>query len=307
LWSLVGAAIVGYVPGAVVYRLPILDRARRGALWAEERAFWHVLISVAWSLLVVFASAALGVYRYERLLAINLVVSLGLVAAARGRLSWHGKATKVTIAAIVPIAIVALGIWRFGPGSEYVFGGKDPGIYVNEGVAIARTGALFRHDATVSAVPAAARELFFPNESDPDFYGHRFMGVYINDPATGEIITQFPQLFPASVAVAYGLAGIVGAVKTVAVWAVLGLLAVYFFWRAADRTAGVVLRRAAARLESRRGLVRPLPRCGNADADAGLRRPARTRARTPGRGSISGLGRPVCCWGFSSFSDSTAS
>jgi len=228
VWSLIGAALVGYAPGAVIYRLPFLDRAKRGALWAEERAFWHVLISVGWSLLFVLVTAALGVYRYERLLVTNLVLSLGLITLARGRLGWHGKATKITIAAIVPIAILALGVWRFGPGSEYILGGKDPGVYVNEGIAIARTGALFRDDATVRAVPPAARDLFFPNEGDADFYGHRFMGVYINDPASGAVIAQFPQLFPASVAIGYDLAGIGGAVKTVTVWAVLGLLAVYF-------------------------------------------------------------------------------
>lgn len=229
VWSLIGAALIGYVPGALVYRLPILDRPKRGALWAEERAFWHVLISIAWSLLFVLVTAAFGVYRYEWLLATNLVVSLAAVAATRGRLGWQGKATKVTIAATVPIAILALGAWRFGPGSEYILGGKDPGVYVNEGIAIARTGALFRQDATVRAVPAAARDLFFPNEGNDDYYGHRFMGVYINDPASGAVITQFPHLFPASIAVGYRLGGIAGAVRTTTVWALLGLLAVYFF------------------------------------------------------------------------------
>lgn len=229
VWSLVGAALIGYVPGALFYRLPILNRARRGALWAEERAFWHVLISVAWSLLFVLATAALGIYQYKWLLLTNASLSLAFVAVGRGRLGWHGKATKVTIAAIVPVAILLLGIWRFYPGSEYILGGKDPGVYVNEGFAIARTGTLFRQDATVAAVPASARDLFFPAEGNEDFYGHRFMGVYINDPATGALITQFPQLFPASVAVGSELAGRVGGAKTVVAWAVLGLIAVYFF------------------------------------------------------------------------------
>jgi hypothetical protein len=147
----------------------------------------------------------------------------------RGQLWWRGKATKITIAAIVPVAILLLGLWRFGPGSEYIIGGKDPGVYVNEGFAIARTGALFRQDATVAAVPPAARDLFFPAEGNEDYYGHRFMGVYINDPATGALITQFPQLFPASVAIGSELAGTVGGARTVVVWALLGLLAVYFF------------------------------------------------------------------------------
>src|SRR6185436_13464813 len=164
VWTLIGAALVGYVPGALIYRLPILDHARRGTLWAEERAFWHVLISVAWSLLFVLATAALGVYHYKSLLLTNAALSLAIVVITRGQLWWRGKATKITIAAIVPVAILLLGLWRFGPGSEYIIGGKDPGVYVNEGFAIARTGALFRQDATVAAVPPAARDLFFPAE-----------------------------------------------------------------------------------------------------------------------------------------------
>src|ERR1700752_100454 len=111
-WSIAGAVIVGYAPGAVLFRLPIANRSKRGALAAEERAFWHVLISLAWSLLVILAMAAAGVYRYDRLLLVNVVVSLALAAAGRGQLLWRGTAAKVTIAALVPIALLAVGIWR---------------------------------------------------------------------------------------------------------------------------------------------------------------------------------------------------
>ena len=48
LMSVAGGLIVGYLPGALLYRLPMGDRAKRGALAAEERAFWHVVISVVW-------------------------------------------------------------------------------------------------------------------------------------------------------------------------------------------------------------------------------------------------------------------
>ena len=34
------------------------------------------------------------------------------------------------------------GTWRFFPPSEYIIGGKDPGVYLNEGVQIAQRGAL---------------------------------------------------------------------------------------------------------------------------------------------------------------------
>jgi hypothetical protein len=50
---------------------------------------------------------------------------------------------------------------------------------------------------------------------------------------------QFPHLFPASVAIGYGLDGLTGARRAVGVWAVLGLLAVYFAGaQLAGRAAG---------------------------------------------------------------------
>ncbi len=229
LIGLAGAVVIGYLPGALVYRLPVLSRQRRAALAGEERAFWHVIISLAWSLAFVLGTAAAGVYRYDYLIVGNLVISAAALAAGRDRLVYRGSAAKVTIAALVPLVILSLGIWRFYPGSEYIVGGKDPGVYINEGIAIDRTGALFRHDAVVAAVPAADRDLFFPSHGVDEYYGTRFMGVYLNDPATGAVVAQFPHLLSASVAIAYHLAGTMGAVRISGLWGVLGLLAVYFF------------------------------------------------------------------------------
>ena len=55
------------------------------------------------------------------------------------------------------------------------------------------------------------------------------MGVFLNDPVTGEVIPGFPHLLPASIALGYGAGGLYGATSTTVFWAVLGLLAVYFF------------------------------------------------------------------------------
>ena len=183
LFSIVGSLVVGYLPGAVLFRLPIADRQKRTALADEARVFWQVLISLSWSVSLVLILAAAGVYRYERLLAANVVAMLVMIAIARGRLLWHGTAAKVTIAALVPTIVLAVGIWRFFPASEYIIGGKDPGIYVNEGVAIDRTGRLFRHDPVIAQVPQAARDLFFPAHGSEQYHSLRFMGVFLNNPA----------------------------------------------------------------------------------------------------------------------------
>ncbi len=58
----VGAVLVGWLPGAMVFRLPRAERDRRAALPAEERAFWAIVLSLVWSLIVVLVLASLGDY-----------------------------------------------------------------------------------------------------------------------------------------------------------------------------------------------------------------------------------------------------
>ena len=43
-----------------------------------------------------------------------------------------------------------------------------------------------------------------------------------------QVVGQFPHLFPASIAIGYGVNGLSGARQTTGVWAILGVLAVYF-------------------------------------------------------------------------------
>ena len=45
--------LVAYLPGALIFRLPAAVRGRRAALSAEERLFWHVMLSIGCSLATV--------------------------------------------------------------------------------------------------------------------------------------------------------------------------------------------------------------------------------------------------------------
>jgi hypothetical protein len=127
-------------------------------------------------------------------------------------------------------ARMAVGVWRFFPSSEYIIGGRDPGAYINEGIQIAQRGTLTIHDPVMAAVPTDARDLFFPQNRNPsyDYDANRFMGFFAMDVRRGEVMGQFPHLYPASIAIGYGVYGLSGARMAVGVWAILGLLAVYF-------------------------------------------------------------------------------
>ncbi len=244
--SLPAAVLLAWLPGALFFRLPAGDRARRAALDAEERVFWHVVISLTWSLSVVLALAALEQYSFNRLLIINGVASAVMLLAGPRRLRLSHTAARLRWTAALPVLLIALSVWRFFPVSEYVIGGKDPGVLINEGIQIAQRGSLYIHDDTLAAVPPFALDLFYPSEHRRDYYSASFMGFFIHDPAQGLVMGQFPHLLPATIALGYGLDGLTGARHATAWWGILGVLAVYFlgarlFGRGPAFAAGALL------------------------------------------------------------------
>lgn len=246
LRTLAAALVVAYVPGALILRLPTRGQSTRAALSAEERIFWAVILSTVWSLVVVLALAGLGTYRFERLLLTNAFAAAITVVLARGQLLYSTGAARPTWHAVLPAAILAIGVTTFFPAAEYVMGGKDPGVYLNEGIQIAQRGRLVVADPIVREVPPLLRDLFFPSHQSPDYYGLRFMGFFVDDPEAGTVVGQFPHLFPASIAIGYGLDGLTGARNTIGVWALLGLMSTYFlaahlFGRAAGVVAALLL------------------------------------------------------------------
>lgn len=241
----VASLLVAWLPGALLLRMPGRSRAYRSALPADERLFWSVILSVVWSVCLVLLLGAFGRYAFERLLVINAGVAALVILGLRQRLRWTTPG-PFTWSAAVPVAIVALGWWLYFPAAEYVIGGKDPGTYLNEGVQIAQGGRIVVRDETVAAVPPPLRDLFFPSHQQPTYYGLRFMGFFIQDPAAGTVVGQFPHLYPASIAIGYGLDGLTGARNTIGAWAILAIIAVYFagaqlFGRVAAGAAAALL------------------------------------------------------------------
>jgi 4-amino-4-deoxy-L-arabinose transferase-like glycosyltransferase len=243
--------VVAWLPGAVIFRVPLLDRERRAALDPAERLFWSIILSLAISLSVVLVLASVHRYTFPRLLVANGIVSLAGIVVCRRRLRLE-PTLHFSSSVIVMIALTLFCAHRFTPPAEYVIGGKDPGVYVNEGIQIAQRGALVVQDPVISALPNFARELFIPQHVDgegsprTDYYSSRFMGFFVKDPDAGTVVGQFPHLLPASIAIGYGINGLSGALHTLSAWAVLGVLAVYFvaarlFGRLAAATAAMLL------------------------------------------------------------------
>jgi hypothetical protein len=225
--TILAFALVAWLPGALLFRLPVLDPRGRAALPAEERALWAVVLSSGLSVMLTLGLALVGWYSFERLLAIEAALVVALAIACRGRLRLGPEAPRPGIGALVPVAIVAGGLWLYGTPAEYVLGGKDPGGYVNEGVQIAQRGALVATDPVIASVPAEFRDLVLPSHNTPSYYGSRFMGFYVLDPEAGTILGQFPHFLPASIAIGYGLDGLTGVRRVTHFWTLLGLCSVY--------------------------------------------------------------------------------
>jgi hypothetical protein len=240
------AFAIGYLPGALLYRVPGKSQAFRASLPFEERAFWAVALSATWSLMAAFALALLGRYSLDRLLLVDGVVSIALLGAFRGRLRYAAQPRRPDAAALVPIVLIACGAFLYFPPSEYIIGGKDPGTYINEGVQIAQRGEILIHDPDVSSVPREFRDLFFPSHHQSTYYGLRFMGFFIQNPDDGQVVGQFQHVYPASIAIGYDLNGLSGARQTIGVWTIFGLVAVFLtgrrlFGAAAGAAAAVLL------------------------------------------------------------------
>jgi hypothetical protein len=237
--AIVSLVAIAYLPGAVILRLPVADRPRRAALPADERAFWAVIISCTVATLAVLVLAAFGAYTFRRLLAAEAALAALLAAAARGKLAYGPSARRPSWTVALPAALIALGFFVVFPSSEYVMGGKDPGVYMNQGIQIGQRGSLMIRDPMVAALPEGFRGMFLsgiPAEGGHEAHqGLRFMGFFVADAGRGEVMGQFPHAYPAWVAIAYGLDGLTGARRVVGAWAILGMLAVYF---AGARLAG---------------------------------------------------------------------
>ena len=220
--ALVELAIVGYLPGALAFRWPSAGRPARAALPAEERVFWAVLLSLTTSCMLALGLGALGVYSFSRLLYGLGAICAALIIGSRFNLRLGSRAARPGWTAFVPLALIAMGAWLFFPSAEWVLGGRDPGVYTNEGVRLAQRGSLNATDELVASLPPGAVGLVLPPAQEG--YRGRFMGFLVEDARTGTVIGQFPHFYPASLAIGYGLDGLTGVRHTTGVWGILCLL-----------------------------------------------------------------------------------
>jgi len=133
----------------------------------------------------------------------------------------------------VPVALVLLCVPLYFRPHEFILGGADAGVYVNTGVNLARTGALFIRDPEVAQIERDVWPSLFraqPAGSPVGFV--RFPGYYLSDDQPGLVIPQFFALQSVWIALAALAGGVKAGLYMTPVWGVLGVLGLYYAGRA---------------------------------------------------------------------------
>ena len=204
-----------------------------------DLSFFTILVSVTVSGLIGIALAQAGVYSL-----LNMLLALGLLSAffvalfperlKRGFLP--SRTGKIRSAHIFIILILIISVALFFKPFEWVLGGRDPGVYVNAGVMIARTGSLVFHDHFIAEMDDSLFKEIYP--VDDQFPVHpfkgtpiyqQFPGFYITDKNTGEIMPQFLHLWMIWIAIFYSILGLDLALYVTPFFALLAVLSVYLF------------------------------------------------------------------------------
>jgi hypothetical protein len=184
------------------------------------------LASAAWMALTL---AEAGIFRAEWALAAGLLVGGGLAVWLRP--APDVDAPPIRWSVLIPlIALVVWAVWSAFPPGELILGGWDPGVYLHTAAQMVRHGSLQFPAPDLAALNPEGRELYARQLyaiCEP-FGGMRLLG-------DGRISPQFYHLYPALLAVTYGLGGIRAAL---AVNPVLHLAAVLGLFLLAGRLLG---------------------------------------------------------------------
>ncbi len=193
-----------------------------------------LLIMICLAGLLGLIAAQIGVFNLP---AVMLLTALAVTATGvwrfRNRLFKQftpAKTSPAEAAGVAALLIVAA--LFYSHPAEYVVGGGDAGVYVNWAAYISRYGSLLPEDPITAELSSEDMAGFLraqPPTTETDYI--RFPGFYLSETDQSQLIPQFYPLQSIWLAIAYGVAGLWGALLMTPVWGMLGVLSVYLFAR----------------------------------------------------------------------------
>jgi hypothetical protein len=211
--------------------LALLGRRQDAEVPFDEALFLAVAVSVASSAWLALLLAELG--RFS-LVTGGVVVAAAVAIAAllgRRRLARPFPRPRGAVDVLPAAAVLLVALVLQARPTEYLVGGRDPGVYVSAMALIGRTGGIAYTDPAVLAIPRDDVALFYRNPGAPDFTWARFAGFPLESPESGRVFPEFFHLFPAFGAYLFQSMGVKGALATPPVFGVLGTLGVFFVLR----------------------------------------------------------------------------
>jgi len=219
--GLTGAAWLWLFPRSIVADFP-----RPGRLLVLTATAW--LVGVVTTLLTTLALAELGRAggRTEFLISTGWIVAgLVLGAATRGKaLSQALRDVAPGLAATFVLVAAVMNLPRCG---EWITGGWDPGVYLNQGLAVARTGTFHpAPQACHTALDSEGLRAFV--RQNRAYYMEIYPGVPIN-PETRRVEHYFFRLTPTLIGVLAQSGGLRAAVRVNYIMGVFALIAFMAF------------------------------------------------------------------------------
>lgn len=220
--SIIALALIFLLPGYVMFRA--LAAKELENLDFSEVVFLQILASILISGWIALILAELGYFSLLNLLV--LIVIFSTVFIVRYKVKFRFKSfpkPKINYRSVTLIAILFIAVALFFHPFEWIAGGGDPGVYVNIGVNIAKTGSIeIYDDPTFSDIP---------NEIVSDFYRFTlklcpFAGFFYNR-LSGVVSPHFYHLFPVWIATFYSIFGLLNSLYITPLFGVLGIMSVY--------------------------------------------------------------------------------
>lgn len=194
-----------------------------------ERIFLKVLGSILITGWVGLVLAEMGHFSLMLILTLLLIFDILLIILLHidlmNSFKYEFNNTDFNKPTLIFVIIIAISLVLFLPPYEWIIGGMDPGVYVNIGVNIAKTGSIYSYDALIASLDISVLDQFlliwhcgYPVQSP---------GFYITDISTGQITPQFLYLWPAWIAIFYSLMGLKGSLLATSFFAVMSIVAFF--------------------------------------------------------------------------------
>jgi hypothetical protein len=227
--AVLSALVLFLVPGALF--LARLAPEERQALPFDEALYLLLAVSALPAAWLGLLLAELGRFSLTLAAAVVAAVAIVLLVVFRRRLGAPLPRPRAWSEVVPALVVLAVSFALHARPSEYVMGGRDPGVYVAAMAHIGRTGGIAYVDPVVLSIPAQDVGLFYRNPTAGDYTWGRFSGFPLERPQTGRVVPEFFHLFPAFGAFLFQAMGVKGALATPPVFGVLGTLGAFFVFR----------------------------------------------------------------------------